>query len=156
MTLCEIKFMTLCNCWQRLALFCRCLCLSLAAASFSPFFWPFFGCFLIFAPFAQKVGRHCCRWQSAQEKEMPQQQHELWQQHEAAWILPHSCCHTAATSAATAAPAFGTFGRLQLNTRCFSGIVYIVNERLLHIEQERERWRERERGREAVWEDFIF
>lgn len=72
------------------------------------------------------------------------------------------CCHTvaatAATSAATAAPAFGTFGRLQLNTRCFSDIVYIVNERLLHIQQERERERQREREREAEseWEDFIF
>lgn len=137
--------MTLCNCWQRLALFCL---PSAPLPHARLFFWPFFGCFFNICAVCPKsrptllplaVGAGKGNAAAAARGSMRQL----------------GCCHTvAATSAATAALAFGTFGRLQLNTRCFRGIVYIVNERLLHIQQERERGkgrgRERRRGRGKV------
>jgi len=78
-------------------------------------FWLFFNICAV----CRKVGRHCCRWHSAQEKEMPQQQQQ--QQLLSATV--------AAAVVATADVA--AVGQLQLNTRCFS-IVYIVNEKRLH------------------------
>lgn len=49
------------------------LLLALASLNIIIIFLLFRGHFLIFAS-TPKVGRHCCRWHSLQEKEMPQQQ----------------------------------------------------------------------------------